>query len=95
MSSATQIVDALLHDESEPLPGSNEKTMTGPPITGVEYQGKKYTFYPYIGRNPAWQDQHFGQQRKGGQLGFIKTRQGNIHGRFYTQGQFFKFEPGR
>ena len=91
---AEAIVDKLLHDD-KPLSGNNEKNMTGPPISGVEYQGKKYTFYPYIGRNPAWQDAYFGKDRKGGQLGFIKTRQGNIHGRFYMHGQFFRFEPGQ
>ena len=54
------------------------------PITGVTYNGKKYAFYPYVGRMVS---------PKGGLLGYIKTAKGKLHGRFYTKGQWFLFEP--
>jgi hypothetical protein len=93
-SDAVKVVDSLLSDDA-PRPGADPEGCTDAPITEVEYQGRKYVFYPYIGHAPAWQDQHFWKDRKGGLLGFIKTAKGKIHGRFYTQGQFFKFEPGQ
>lgn len=61
-----------------------DSDITGTPITGVHYKDRAYTFYPYAGRMVS---------PKGGKLGYIKTAQGKLHGRFYTQGQFFLFEP--
>ena len=58
--------------------------ITGSPITGVRYNDRQYTFYPYAGRMVS---------PKGGLLGFIKTAKGKLHGRFYTKGQWFMFEP--
>ena len=58
--------------------------ITGSPITGVRYNDRQYTFYPYAGRMVS---------PKGGLLGFIKTAKGKVHGRFYTKGQWFLFEP--
>ncbi len=71
---AKAIVDKLL-----------ESDFVGEPITGVRYQNKTYSFYPYVGPIHAV---------GGGMLGYIKTRQGKVHGRFFTKGQFFHFEPG-
>jgi len=58
--------------------------ITGQPITGVRYNDRQYTFYPYAGRMVS---------PKGGLLGYIKTAKGKLHGRFYTRGQWFLFEP--
>ncbi len=74
MSAAVKIVDALLSD----------KDFVGKPITGVRFNDKKYTFYPYIG--PTYKD--------GKMLGYIKTAKGKLHGGFRMQGQWFIFEPG-
>lgn len=57
----------------------------GKPITGVHWGDKPCVFYPYAGPCPV---------KGGGLLGFVKTRQGPVHGRFFTKGQFFHFEPG-
>lgn len=85
MSIAQVIVDHLLEN----------RKFTGEPITGVEYNGRKYVFYPYPGPMPAWQHpEFFGGRQVGGILGYITSVKGvKIHGRFYTEGQFFKFEP--
>lgn len=61
-----------------------DSDILGQPITGVRYNDRQYTFYPYAGRMVS---------PKGGLLGFIKTAKGKLHGRFYTHGQWFMFEP--
>ena len=61
-----------------------DSDIIGQPITGVRYHDRQYTFYPYAGRMVS---------PKGGLLGFIKTAKGKLHGRFYTKGQWFLFEP--
>jgi len=61
-----------------------DSDILGEPITGVRYNDRAYTFYPYAGRMAS---------PKGGLLGFIKTAKGKLHGRFYTKGQWFMFEP--
>lgn len=61
-----------------------DSDILGEPITGVRYNDRTYTFYPYAGRMVS---------PKGGLLGFIKTAKGKLHGRFYTKGQWFLFEP--
>jgi hypothetical protein len=61
-----------------------DSDILGEPITGVRYNDRTYTFYPYAGRMVS---------PKGGLLGFIKTANGKLHGRFYQQGQWFMFEP--
>ena len=61
-----------------------DSDILGEPITGVRYNDRTYTFYPYAGRMAS---------PKGGLLGFIKTAKGRLHGRFYTHGQWFMFEP--
>jgi len=61
-----------------------DSDILGQPITGVRYHDRQYTFYPYAGRMVS---------PKGGLLGFINTAKGKLHGRFYTKGQWFLFEP--
>ena len=61
-----------------------DSDILGQPITGVRYNDRTYTFYPYAGRMAS---------PKGGLLGFIKTLKGKLHGRFYRKGQWFMFEP--
>ena len=57
----------------------------GTPITGVRFNGRPGTFYPYPGPTHGPDNSL---------LGFMKTARGPVHGRFYTKGQWFMFEPG-
>jgi hypothetical protein len=85
MSAAHQIVDALLDD----------RKFIGEPITGVEFNNRQYVFYPYPGPMPAHEfPEYFDGKQVDGILGYIVSSKGvKIHGRFFTHGQFFKFEP--
>jgi hypothetical protein len=86
MSTAHKIVDALLEGSSN---------FIGKPITGVEFNGRTYVFYPYAGPMPAWEHpEYFDGKQVDGILGYIVSSKGvKIHGRFFTEGQYFKFEP--
>ena len=73
---AQQIVNCLLEIK--------DSSFLAKPISGVEWNGRKYVFYPYIG--PV-------RGKNGSLYGLVKTRNGNVHGRMYWKGQFILFEP--
>ena len=75
---ACEVVDCLLETVKD-------SDFLGKPITGIHYNDRTYVFYPYAGpvRSPI-----------GGLMGLIKTRKGDVHGRFFMRGQWFMFEPG-
>lgn len=94
---AKRVVDSLLDAEILEAVGKFKNAdVLDEPITGVHYGERSYAFYPYAGRILA-QDypQFFGGKQKSGILGLIKTKKGDVHGRFYQCGQFFMFEPGQ